>query len=356
MNPEVLYQWSEVIGEALGLGKRQAKRLSVFSVGVVWSERCTLSKVGERLAGVLGIQMDSVQRRLQRTLEDVTLKRKEIQRAWAKWVLSRVDSREYVLLVDETRLGEHLNVMMVGLAYQSRCIPLAWVCYPPETPGQVKRIERLLKQVKSGMPTEGQVVVEAERGIGTSPDLVRVVRRLGWHYLFRVQGQTKLITRDGHEHTLGDQTSGWSAYGLLFKQRGRVRGYALVYQDFAHDEPWCLITDDPSLSVLDYALRNWQEQAFRDLKSGGWNWQRSQVWRPDHAAVLVLVLALAYAWVLSLGTLVAHAERPLRARIVRGAGRLYSIFREGLRYWLDLVGRRLPVYLGLFFAPDKLLT
>src|SRR5215831_4482865 len=138
MNPEVLYQWSETVGEALRLGKRQAMRLSVFSVGVVWAERCTLSKVGERLGGVLGIQMDSVQRRLQRTLADPMLKGKQVQRAWAQWVLSRVDSREYVILVDETKLGEHLNVMMVGLAYQGRCIPLAWVCYPPEAPGQVK--------------------------------------------------------------------------------------------------------------------------------------------------------------------------------------------------------------------------
>lgn len=358
MNPELLYQWSEVIGEALGLGKRQAKRLGVFSLGVIWTERCTLSKVGERLGGVLGIQMDSVGRRLQRTLEDKKLRGKGIQRAWAKWVLSRVASEEraYVLLVDETKLGEHLNVMMVGLAYQGRCIPLAWQCYAPDTPGQVKRIEGLLKQVKWGMPRDGRVLVEADRGIGTSPDLVRAVRRLGWNYLFRVQGQTKLVTRDGHEHTLGAQPTGWSGYGLVFKQRGRVRGYALVYQAFGEDEPWCLVTDDPSLSVLDYALRNWEEQAFRDLKSGGWNWQRSQVWCPDHAQVLVLVLALAYAWILSLGTLVAHAEPAVRARIVRGTGRLYSIFREGLRFWLDRIGRRLPVYLGLFFAPDKLLT
>ena len=98
MNPELLYQWSEVVGKALGVGKRQAMRLSVFSVGVVWSERCTLSKVAERLAGVMGIHMDSVQRRLQRTLKDAKLKPKAIQRQWAKWVLSRVDSREYVLL------------------------------------------------------------------------------------------------------------------------------------------------------------------------------------------------------------------------------------------------------------------
>jgi hypothetical protein len=133
----------------------------------------------------------------------------------------------------------------------------------------------------------------------------------------------------------------------LFKQRGRVRGYVLVYQAFGETEPWCLITNNRALSVH-YALRNWQEQSFRDLKSGGWNWQQSQVWQPDHAQVLLLVLALAYSWVLSLGTLVAHAEPAIQARIVRGTRRLYSIFREGLCYWLDLLGSRKPHYLGLF--------
>jgi hypothetical protein len=110
------------------------------------------------------------------------------------------------------------------------------------------------------------------------------------------------------------------------------------------------------LSVHDYAVRGWQEHGFKDLKSGGWNWQQSQVWQPDHAQVLVLVLALAYAWVLSLGTLVAHAEKAIRARITRSARRWYSVFREGLRYCLDLIFSTKPVCLELFFAPDKLLT
>jgi hypothetical protein len=74
-----------------------------------------------------------------------------------------MDSREYVILVDETKLGEHLKVMLVGLAYQGRCIPLAWMCYPPGTPGQVNRIEQLLKQVKWEMPADGQVLVQADR-------------------------------------------------------------------------------------------------------------------------------------------------------------------------------------------------
>jgi hypothetical protein len=183
MNQEILYQWTEQIQASLGVERRQAKRLAVFSYGVVWSEQCTLSKVGERMAGILGVQMERVERRLQRTLEDKQLQAKWLQGAWAKGVLSRVDSQTTVLLVDETKLGPHLNVMMVGVAYERRCIPLSRACYPAKTSGQVKRIERLLRQVKTAMPTGCRVVVEADRGIGTSPDLVRVVRRLGWHYL-----------------------------------------------------------------------------------------------------------------------------------------------------------------------------
>jgi hypothetical protein len=125
----------------------------------------------------------------------------------------------------------------------------------------------------------------------------------------------------------------------LFKPRGRGRGDALVYPAFGEAEPGCLITNAPRLSGHDYALRNWQAPSCRDRKSGGWNWQQSPVWQPDHAQVRLLVLALAYAWVVSPGT-----------------QRLYSVFREGLRYWLDLLYAHKPLYLGLFFAPDILLT
>jgi hypothetical protein len=46
----------------------------------------------------------------------------------------------------------------------------------------------------------------------------------------------------------------------------------------------------------------WEELAFRDVQSTGWQWQRSHVWDPVPANRLWLAMALAYAWVLSLGT------------------------------------------------------
>jgi hypothetical protein len=358
MNQEQFYQWRDEIQERLGMSTPQSMGLALFSLGVVYAERSTKSKVAERLGAVWG-KMPSIERRLQRLVSNPGLNIERACTAWTKWVVSQFDSEEIVLLVDETKLGTHVSMMMVGLAYAGRCIPLAGRCYqmsnyPAE--GQVKLISKLLRMVKAGLPALCRPIVPADRGIGTSPGLVRVVKRLGWRYLLRVQNTTKLCSYRGQEYTLGQQVSGWSGCGYLFKKRGRVRAYAFVHRAFPHSQSWCLITNDPALCPQDYALRNWQEQGFKDLKSGGWQWQTSQVWQPDHAQRLILVLALAYAWMLTLGTLVAHAEPALRARITRGKRRLFSCFREGLRYFWDTLYRHLPVRPRLFFAPGKLLS
>ena len=55
-----------------------------------------------------------------------------------------------------------------------------------------------------------------------------------------------------------------------------------------------VVTNDERLTGYEYARRNWQEQSFRDLKSGGWHWGDSRVRSPQHVANLLVLLALAY--------------------------------------------------------------
>ena len=50
-----------------------------------------------------------------------------------------------VLLVDETRLGPHIGIMMVSLAYERRAIPLLWRCY--------------IGNSKANYPQQGQVLL-----------------------------------------------------------------------------------------------------------------------------------------------------------------------------------------------------
>lgn len=341
MNQEQLYQWMETLQLRLSLGKWQALTLAGFSLGVMLSEKCQLARVAERLSE--WGKADTVERRLQRWLNNERIEILPCQERWMQWVLqTAISARQRVyLLVDETHLSDNLSTMMAGLAYQRRCIGLAWQSYPPDDwpCGQVELIGALLKRVKTVLDPSQEVIVEADRGIGTSPDLVEEVMALGWSYLFRVQGHTHFRAPDQAECELQQLTTRggveFRGHGEVFKKAGWVTCHVRVIWDAAYDEPWCLISDRANLTGHEYGCRNWQEQSFRDLKGGGWQWNHSHVWQPAHADRLLLVLWLAYALTLSFGWL-AYRDPVLRTQATRGTQIRFSLFRLGLRVWAAL--------------------
>jgi hypothetical protein len=267
------------------------------------------------------------------------------------------DQAEIIVLVDLTKLSDRIDIMMVGLAYRGRCIPLAWRCLPGNQPWpdrQVTIIAELLEWVAAGIPAGIIPLVEADRGIGNSSDLMSVVDQMGWHFMFRVKISSTILLPSGEIvafSTLTRPGKRWSGAGILFPTSHPTPVYAHLVWPRSQDEPWCVVTNAPHLSHRPYAQRNWQEQSFRDLKSGGWQWQHSQVRQLDHADRLILVLALAYAWVVSLGTRAIRGGKDLRRLLVRGRRRRLSVFRFGLRYFYHLLrSQRLPP-MSLFFRP-----
>lgn len=358
MNSQQLYQWMEQVANDFPvLGKWQAKGLALFSAGVVLAERCTLSKVAEKLL-VVG-KPDSLERRMQRWIANPRLNIEAMSRCWIEAVVRALASEEWVLLVDETKLSDHLSVMVLGVAYQSSCIPLVWRCYAPThypSEGQVKLIEGLVKQVLKCLPSSYRVRLLADRGIGTSPDLIEAIGNLGIYFLFRVQGSTRFRQEQGKEYALKELAQigeEWSGEGEAFKKHGWLPLRVLVLQEPAYNDVWCLVSNDPQLQAADYAARYWQEASFRDLKSDGWHWQRSWVWQPAHAERLLFILVLAYGWTLTYGTLARQAPPEVRALITRGKHIIYSLFREGLPYLNRLLHDQQPLYPGFYFVPDR---
>src|SRR5262249_55570427 len=117
MNLEELYQWIGQIREIFReLGHWQVTGLALYSYGVVMARQCAPSKVAEAL-GALG-KISSVQRRLERWLDNGRIDWKGCCRAWSAFVLRRYVGQRVILLVDETKLGNALSAMVVGLAYR----------------------------------------------------------------------------------------------------------------------------------------------------------------------------------------------------------------------------------------------
>lgn len=352
-----VYQMTRENKKWLPLRQWNALGLSLLVVGIIESEHNWLSKVAERLWG-FG-KADSIERRLQRWLDNERIDMSKCCRAWSRWVLSSlVAGSRVVLLVDITKLGERLDVVMVGLAYRERCIPLAWRCLRGGQKWPCRQndlIMELLEMVCVALPEGVIPLIQADRGLGTSPDLIRRITQHGWHYLFRIQNEVSIRMGDGRILALGKLVrpgSRWHGEAQVFRGAGWLRTYVTVLWRASMREAWCLVTNAPDVPGHWYAARNWQEQSFRDLKSGGWRWNLSHVRQPDHADRLLLALALAYAWMISLGTQAIRAGTPIRHLLCRGSARTYSVFRLGLRFYRYLLSSRRTLPFAFFFRPN----
>jgi hypothetical protein len=343
MSPKQLYQWVKRSSKTWkGTTRHFQASVTDFSRGVVVARSSQIRKI----AGCVGGNPDSQRRRLQRFVSreqplDLFFGR------WTQSVLQAVQLKRVVLIVDETKLKADWGVMVVGLAYQARCLPLAWAvyransceAYPAE--GQVGLILRLLRQVQAGLPPHLPVWVLADRGIGTSPELMRGIMALGWRFLFRVTKQSKILLPDGRAVTFYDQVTqpgeSYAASGRVFKQRGRIPAHVRVLWAPAAKERWALVTNDPTLTGGEYAQRMWIEEAFRDLKSHGWQVEAASLETPQRMAHLWIILVVAYTWMLLIGHalltrghLSAPKRRPDGSRVRR-----WSLFREGWTWYLS---------------------
>jgi hypothetical protein len=355
MSLEQIYTWSAQIAHHFShLGAWQALNLAMYSLGITLAQQCSPSRVSEKL-GMMG-KPTTVQRRLERFIANLRIDIRLSCQAWSGWVIGLLAEGQVILLVDETSLGQWLSVMMVGLAYRGCCIPLAWWCYHEKAwpMKQVELIAELLSWVAAGMPAGCIPLVQADRGIGCSPALVRVVQTLGWHYLFRVQKSTRFRTRSGTEHRLADLIKPgecWSGSGEVFKKSGWLPATVHLIWRPGYAQPWCLITNDQTLSGHWYAFRYWQEAGFRDLKSDGWQWQASHIFTPTHADRLVLVMALAYALTLAAGTLAVSDPLTYPVHKASASRTPFSLFRLGLRLLDFLCSHAYHLVLAAFNIP-----
>ena len=360
MNQTLLYQWIELIRtQFTNLNKWQATGLALFSFGVVLAEHCQTSKIAEAMAPIGRIT--NLERRLRRWLANPRLNIDACWQVWIAWVWRSLDTPRAVPLVDETKIGGRLGIMMVSLAYEQRAIPLVWCCYRANSKddypgqGQVLMIWGLLARVLEALPADSRPVVQMDRGLGHSSAMIKALEDLGVDFLVRVKSNATFTSRRGHSCSLLDlvhQGAAVTCHGTLFKGSKQVTGTLHLIWEHSQDEPWCLLTNDARIRGSAYALRMWQEESFRDLKSGGWQWHCTYVTTPERAQRLVLILALAYAWMLTQGTFVLHGDTAIQREVFDGRHNKYSLFRSGLRYFRRMsVHQASRIFLGLLFVP-----
>ena len=324
----------------------QAKALADLSFAMALARHCHSGQLAAVAPG--HTTPAATQRRFERTLANDRL---DPDAAWpqlARAGLAGWAGGPITLILDETPNHNDLRCLKITLAYRKRALPIWSVCYAPG--GQPEPMPQLIVglfgRVAGVLPEGAEVTLLADRGLAW-PSIVDACRALGWHFVIRLQGQTRVRTADGRECTAAELAprpgTRWWGAAEVFKKSGWRAAQVAACWERDSDGPWLLVSDRPDGGRLfrRYTKRTWTEELFRDEKSSGFHWEQSRVRDPAHAGRLVLLMALATILALGLGSRVIRAG--LRRLLESSRRRMLSLFQIGLRYLMFCVTHDRPL-------------
>jgi hypothetical protein len=337
----IVSPWRRCVAEQLlpDLHAAQAKALADLSFAAAVAGDCQAARLASYTP--TAATPASSRRRVERLLANDRLPPRRVQQQLSRAVLAPWAGRTILLVLDETPKANDLRALTVRVAYAKRALPLASVVYRPDAPPQPqpRLVRSLLRQVHAAVPPDASVVLLADRGLAW-PTVVDWCTTHGWHYLLRLQSQTRVRRPDRPECSVRDLAPRpgcqWFGPADVFKKAGWRGANVVATWRPGVKEPWLLLTDQRASlrHCRVYGKRTWAEESFRDDKSSGFHWQRSRVHDPQHAGRLLLVLALAMLLAASVGTDVIKSGQ--RRRLDPHRHRRLSLIQLGLR-WLRYV-------------------
>src|SRR4030095_3156320 len=221
---------------------------------------------------------------------------------YGREVLARLSAQgqTVVLLIDQTKVSERHQVVMVAVRLGGRALPLTWRV--KETQGAIGFAEQraALEPAPRLLPAGTKPVLMGDRFYG-SPDLIAWCQTQGWDWRLRLK-QDLLVFEQGGESTLGECFArGEPLLSDIEVTEQRVRPHVAMGHEAGPPEPWIIaLAQPPSVHrAFDYGLRWGIAAMFSDFKTRGFNLEDSQITRTDRLDRLVLVLSLALYWAVS---------------------------------------------------------
>jgi hypothetical protein len=290
----------------------------MWSFGVATTGSCGLTSVSTLLGNVLSRDWSSVRQRLREWYWDAGHKKGrhrvdlDVRHCFVPllhWILEQwpASDRRLALAMDATNLADKFTVLAVSVLYQGCAIPIAWVVTGATQKGAWRpHWLGLLASLQSAIPRDWLVIVAADRGLYASW-LFTAITDQGWHPFLRINADGKYQRLYGKvERDLSTAVpkpgTYWCGRVICFKTRPLTCTLLAAWADGCA-EP-CLVLSDLAPKQADvgwYRLRAWIESGFKDLKRGGFQWQRTRIKDPARAERMWLVLAVAALMLVGMG-------------------------------------------------------
>jgi hypothetical protein len=281
----------------------QRRKLSELVAGMLICQTPNLME----LSNVLDRPIESAEARynyVERFLKNELVETGTVMAAYAKDLLARLAIHQHtlVLMIDQSKVNDTLEVLMVSVRLRKRAVPLFWVA--KETHGGIGFEEQkpLLETVRSWLPEGCQVMLAGDRFYGTAA-LVNWCQSHNWGYRLRLKGNFCVYQDQGEDQTLAEL----KAQGKLPLEKLRFHSGMMTHVGMLHEpghkEPWYIAMDKPPTEyrTRDYGMRWGIESMFSDFKSRGFSLMQTQIRLADRLERLLLVLSIALHWAVSTG-------------------------------------------------------
>ena len=296
-----------------GFHKSRREGLSLIASVILSTRSVNLMENAAALPRDIG-SVDHRYQYISRLLGNCHINTDEVMEAYAGEIFHRqCEAGETVVLaLDQSKINEGHEVLMLSVRMRDRAIPVAWRVRQTKGPIGWRVQHELLEAVRPWLPVGAQVLLAGDRFYGTAR-LIEWCQEAGWGYRLRLKGNLTLQHQGGEMVTreiaelLPEGIVNAELYGT-----GVVTNIGVLHED-GHKEPWIIAMNvAPSeYTILDYGMRWGIEAMFSDFKTRGFGITQSQIRKPDRLARLILVLAIAMYWAVSTG---ASEERYVAQR------------------------------------------
>ena len=331
------------------------ERLALLVRGMIEAGSACPARIAAaiRKLGLSGAKTSSVERQMRRIENDPELQASLCVHPFARAHLRWGKPKRLVLILDPTSQDERVVMLTAAVWYRGRALPLAWAVWPANTrlagAGLWQRVGALLAEVAGLLPVGVPITWLADRAFGT-PAFTDQVAAYGWHWVVRVQGQTRWVDLAEHEGSIralvGQAGQRAKRRGRVFKKAGWREASVVAFWGRKHTAPLLLVSDLPAsweLIAL-YRQRYPIEACFRDYKSAGWQWEKGQVVDLAHIERLLVGMALATWLVICAGAqaaaeaLQAAPTGKRRTTPYEGKRSLFMLGLQNFARWVEQLG------------------
>ena len=301
------------------------------------------------------------EQRIRRFLDNDRITQANHYQPIVKTALHGLQRQRVQLILDRVTLKQTHNLLVLSLAFRRRSIPLGWMALSHQGPSTITDRQTLIQQAVALLPPTVRISIHGDSEF-RSREFYQWIRQHGYDAMLGVVGYglvaAAAATGAGPDLTTSRPLAAWvgSAHPAVFLTH--------VYVGEEGMGPVNILAwwerDDDGKRVIRGAMTNlpatpatkrfgkrrmWIETVFRDWQSGGFHLDKSGITDRTRMERLILILAIAYLWLVSVGRWVV--KRGYRTRIDDGPTRHwhFSLFQLGVG-WMQRChsfGQTLPL-------------